>query len=420
MKTIAEEAGTIPRIRDLDVSVAGIQSGRVSKESQFIFRYADADLPPTAAVSLAMPVRLASYNDGALHPPFAANLPEGWLLDHLRTRYAKRFERMDDMALLALTGHNQIGRVSFAAPQFASPTSPDKIGRDELLRGTASDEMFAFLVERFAEYGVSGVQPKIALPLDAIATSTQLQDRATVWASGYIVKSAGTMYPDLAINEFICMSAAKAAGICVPIFHLSIDRTLFIIERFDEVGGTRLGFEDMAALMRKYPGAKYEGSYEQIATAINLYCGSNAPESLTRLFEYVAFSVLVRNGDAHLKNFGLVYREPWDTDAPPTLAPLYDVVTTHVYEDVGIATGRIVRDDTLALKLGKTKSYVGARDRLFAFGTSVCGVARPADVLDRIVAALEKTLREHSDLISGSAVARRIEECWTNSVDSTG
>ena len=95
MKTIAEEAGTIPRIRDLDVSVAGIQSGRVSKESQFIFRYADADLPPTAAVSLAMPVRLASYNDGALHPPFAANLPEGWLLDHLpgavRTRDQRQF-----------------------------------------------------------------------------------------------------------------------------------------------------------------------------------------------------------------------------------------------------------------------------------------------------------------------------------------
>jgi serine/threonine protein kinase HipA of HipAB toxin-antitoxin module len=31
---------------------------------------------------------------------------------------------------------------------------------------------------------------------------------------------------------------------------------------------------------------------------------------LRRLFEYVAFTVMVRNGDGHLKNFGLLYEHP--------------------------------------------------------------------------------------------------------------
>jgi hypothetical protein len=33
---------------------------------------------------------------------------------------------------------------------------------------------------------------------------------------------------------------------------------------------------------------------------------------LRRLFEYITFIVMVRNGDGHLKNFGLLYAHPGD------------------------------------------------------------------------------------------------------------
>ena len=45
-------------------------------------------------------------------------------------------------------------------------------------------------------------------------------------------------------------------------------------------------------------------------------------------FGSLVLSVMVRNGDAHLKNFGVLYASPGDTVA---LAPVYDVATTTAY-----------------------------------------------------------------------------------------
>jgi serine/threonine-protein kinase HipA len=45
-------------------------------------------------------------------------------------------------------------------------------------------------------------------------------------------------------------------------------------------------------------------------------------------FATLALSVMVRNGDAHLKNFGILYNQP---RSAVSLAPVYDVVTTTAY-----------------------------------------------------------------------------------------
>ena len=46
---------------------------------------------------------------------------------------------------------------------------------------------------------------------------------------------------------------------------------------------------------------KYHGSYELIADLLRNQLGMPQPE-LEKFFQQVAFSILVRNGDAHLKN----------------------------------------------------------------------------------------------------------------------
>ena len=44
---------------------------------------------------------------------------------------------------------------------------------------------------------------------------------------------------------------------------------------------------------------------------MRLYTADADPlADLRRLFEYIAFTVMVRNGDGHLKNFGLLYEHP--------------------------------------------------------------------------------------------------------------
>ena len=130
------------------------------------------------------------------------------------------------------------------------------------------------------------------------------------------MKAASASYPGLAANEFLCLSAARHAGILTPTFALSDDGQLLILDRFDMVEDAsgrieRLGFEDIAALSGlrvrdALSDRKYQGSYQRIAELLRQL--QLPRDSLARFFEQVAFSAMIRNGDAHLKNFGLLYR----------------------------------------------------------------------------------------------------------------
>jgi serine/threonine-protein kinase HipA len=115
--------------------------------------------------------------------------------------------------------------------------------------------------------------------------------------------------------------------------------------------------------------------------------------NLRRLFDYIAFTVMVRNGDGHLKNFGILYEHPGNRQSI-RLAPLYDVVTTSLYGFTNPRTNLTRYDRTLALKLHKSRSYPD-RTTLLAFGRDHCGVARPEEVLERIADALSTTLKEN-------------------------
>ncbi len=127
------------------------------------------------------------------------------------------------MHLLALVGSNGIGRVGFRLPGAAS-AAPQSVPRATLLHTTAGDELFEQLVEAYLSTGVgiAGVQPKV-----------MVVDRATVNTPNVIVKWGAERYPGLAANEFVCLTAAKKAGIDVPGFDLSDDGKLLLLDRFD-------------------------------------------------------------------------------------------------------------------------------------------------------------------------------------------
>ena len=391
------------RVKQLILSTPQGVAGSLSKDSRFVFNYDTSDRE--AEVSLTMPIRAESYAGSTLHTVFAMNRPEGLVLDRIRNRLAKSI-KIDDMSLLAITGSNQIGRLRYAQPGAAPAPRTPQIGRKELERGGSSAELFEFLADYYFDSGISGVQPKVLMP---DADRKPFPDRETLVHYNLIVKSAGDEYPELTQNEFLCMTAAKRAGIEAAEFSLSGDGQLFIIDRFDLRNEAQLGFEDMAALTLREPENKYEGSYENIAKVIHLYCRDNIAESLERLYEYIALSVMVRNGDAHLKNFGLLYQWPM-SDESPRLAPLFDVVTTSIYENIDTRSLKINYDNSLALRLNKKKMYPN-RTELIAFGRNECNVRNPEAVLDRIANAMTETLVEHGDLMSAEHGAR-LRKSW--------
>lgn len=161
------------------------------------------------------------------------------------------------------------------------------------------------------------------------------------------------------------------------------------MRRFDSAAdGSRLGFEDFAALTSRQPEHKYQGSYELIAKAIRMFVATHHTRAaLDQLFDTVALSCAVGNGDAHLKNFGVLYTHPAVDDV--RLAPVYDVVNTTLY----------MPNDSLALALGRTKSkaFVG-RAGLLSFA-QICEVADAEQRLDRLAGAMVQTMEKHSDLI---------------------
>ena len=269
-------------------------------------------------------------------------------------------------------------------------------GLSEILQRQPTAQVFDFLVANYFECGISGVQPKVLVP-DA-DRPLQAIGRETVIHPDLIVKSGGDEFPHLTQNEFMCMSAARAAGIVTPRFWLSENGGLFVVERFDLKEGHPLGFEDMAVLMDRTSREKYQGSYENVAKAVRLYCADADPlADLRRLFEYIAFTVMVRNGDGHLKNFGLLYEHPGVRQSV-RLAPLYDVVTTSLYGVTNPRTYITKYDRTLALSLGKSKSYPNL-PTLLAFARDHCGVTQPEEVIERIADSLSATLKENRSRI---------------------
>jgi len=327
-----------PGTETLAVWVAGRRVGLLGREDRqrHVFAY-DSATSDEAQVSLTMPVRLESWVSRELHPVFQMNLPEGDLLEAIRRAVAKLIGS-DDLTILRVTGGNQIGRNRFSllddeAPGI--PASPESL--EELLTYQDTAELFHELMNRYSlRSGISGVQPKVLL---------EATDRASLTAAGYIVKTWGGEYPQLAANEFFCMSAAEKAGLPVPEFHLAENGGLFVMKRFDlEPGGVSLGFEDMCSLQGVGTARKYAASYERVAGSIRDFVSAEYQmQARKQFFEMMVLSLMVRNGDAHLKNFGVLY----DSPSSVRMAPIYDVVTTTAY----------IRKDVPALSLAGTKKW---------------------------------------------------------------
>ena len=340
------------KIRQLEIHTPQGVSGLLTKESRYIFNY--GKVGNIAAVSLTMPVREESYSNGELMGVFAMNRPEGYLRYIIEERL-KRLGAPSDMFLLYLAGSNQIGRLTYALPGEDMPQSAGEHLKD--LLSSPSGALFKRLVDQYAlGSGISGIQPKALVPIVNDGSANTPAEHTVMPLKTVIVKAEGDDYPGLARNEFFCMSVAKEAGFDVPQFWLSDDGLLFLMSRFDRMpDGTALGFEDMAVLTGRTDKSKYEGSYEMIARAVETFTGDDSVKQLRRLFERVALSCWLRDGDAHLKNFGILYEQP---AAARRLAPIYDVVCTDVYPEL---------DGLMALKLNKSKSFPTDKE-IIAYG----------------------------------------------------
>ncbi len=371
-----------------DAAEAGLLDRHGERGSTFAYL---PDAPAMRAASITMPVRLPSWSvPFGLPPIFEMNLPEGFLRERLRLAFAKATGTFDDFDLLSVVGQSQVGRIRYTGDKEQLNEDVPFQSIDEILQRRRDGGLFQYLLERFASFsGISGVQPKILVrDEDAFAATGNTGDRFSHSFRGatHIVKLWDpNEYPQLAANEYFCLTAARKCGLDVPAFRLAEDGIALVIDRFDlRMDGTYRGFEDFCVLNARRTDEKYRGSYETsiIRRFTQFAISSHVNEDLERLFVLIALNCALRNGDAHLKNFGMFYD---DVRGEARLAPVYDIVTTSVY----------LPRDSMALTLNRSTRWPTAK-HLRTLGETRGGgtPARIAQTLHRVAQAIQDTMGE--------------------------
>jgi len=367
----------------ITVNIKNSSIGKIIKENEkFIFTYDKTD---SEFLSLTMLPRAEQYVNNKLHPIFEMNLPEGYLLSVIKKHFSK-ITKTDEFGLLKLISKSINGRITYSNKREKDANS---LNLDDIIN-PKSKNLFEELVARFAlNSPISGVQPKV------LAT---LKNKATLKYDNYIVKSWGEEYPQLALNEYYCLLLVKYANIPVPEFYISNDDKLFIMKRFDILeDGRVLGFEDMCVMQAKQSDEKYEGSYERVAKTIKTFVSPKyKKKSLQDFFKIIVINNMVQNGDAHLKNFGLIYE---DIDNI-RLAPAYDIVSTTFY----------IKNDIPALHLLGSKKWWDKK-YILRFGVENCNLTKQEanELYDECISAGAKVVDEINSRIKKESDSDKLD-----------
>ena len=371
-----------------DGAEAGLLGRSVERGSTFLYL---PDVAPERAVSLTMPVRLSSWDIRfGLPPIFEMNLPEGMLRERLRLAFAKATGTFDEFDLLSIIGRSQVGRIRYTGQKEQLQEEVPFQSVDEILAQRRGGDLLRYLIDKFAVFsGISGVQPKILLRDET--ASAALKDAKPRLSQSYrgathIVKFwEPNEYPQLAANEYFCLKVAERCGLEVPPCRIAESGMALVIDRFDlRPDGTYRGFEDFCVLNARRTDEKYRGSYEtSIMKRFQQFANSpHVSEDLGKLFTLIALNCGLRNGDAHLKNFGIVYD---DVLGEARLAPVYDLVTTAIY----------LPQDRMALTLNGSTTWPRAKE-LQRFGETRLGgsPSRVKQILERIQDAISSASTE--------------------------
>jgi serine/threonine-protein kinase HipA len=340
-------------------------------------------------------------------PWFSNLLPEGRLRDWIADE--RGVNRQREIELLAQVGHDLPGAVRIL-PEGEVPL--------ELIW---SDEPDTYAIELADDFHRPGV--RFSLAGVAMKFSMLLRDdRLTIPAHGeggdWIVKTPDLRFRDVPLNEFAMMTMARGVGIDVPEILLMprgrVDERLpasvwpeheefaYAIRRFDRDDHRGLvHIEDLAQVRNVYPERKYEGNFETVASLI--YRGRDT-ESLLEFTRRLTFSILISNGDYHLKNWSLIYRD----GRVPALSPAYDLVSTAHY-----FAGERVED--LGLKFGGSKDFHRVTLRTFRRLQERLRV-RDVDLVECAATTVERTIAEWQRNASILDARPRLQEAVDQSI----
>ena len=324
---------------ELIVYLSGQRAGRLilKDNGNLQFRYETDYRGP--AISQSLPVQAEAHPHSLCRAVFGGLQAEGDARDALARNLG--VSAGNDYALLKALGGDCAGALVLLEPGVELPIAPK-------LKPLADQELDALLRELpqrplaadsrdGIRLSLAGAQPKVpvvmvdtgefALPLNAAAATT------------HIIKPEPSRFPGLVDNEAFCMELARAVALPAASVSRHLSATglpYLLVERYDrDVTADpirRLHQEDVCQATGQPSDRKYQAEGGPgVAGTVSLLrtCSAVPAQDLATFWRALVFNWLIGNCDAHAKNFSLLY----DAGAP-TLAPLYDLVSTVVYPEL--------------------------------------------------------------------------------------
>lgn len=298
-----------------------------------------------------------------LHPVLSNLLPEGALRELLSQGLKTHID--NEFQIFSYLGQDLPGAL------VATPMEPQDVP-DTVLSTHGKAKAIKFKGnDQGNKFSLAGVQMKFSMK--------EKDGRYNLTKNGelgdWIIKTPSTKHKHVPLNEYTAMHLAALTGVEIPNIklielnkldnlpqiNLPDEKLAFAIKRFDRKGNTRIHMEDFAQVLVKYPHEKYNfANYEQIGKVIYYFSG-DALADAQQFARRLLVNILLANGDAHLKNWSLLYQD----QVTPRLAPAYDIVSTSVYFD---------DEKEYALNLGKTKKWFSVTKDNFQYWANKSGI----------------------------------------------
>lgn len=318
--------------------------------------------PGALPLSLSLPLMDVRYSGNDAMPYFEGLLPEG----DARNAIARRLgiSPNSPAKLLKALGRDCAGDIAVLEQDELPHTHAHHyfdLGKDIVCIAENPYEEITQLQER-TRLSLAGGQEKIALYHDDEQSLEQGWFIPSLGSpSTHILKPEvlGKRYPNLALNEFLCMRAAALCSIPAAVVDILYPETpMLIVKRYDRVGSNelidglavvhRIHQEDCCQACGIVSSSKYERDggpgFERIRHVLVRHSAQPACD-INALVRLTLFNYLIGNCDAHAKNYSLMQNKN-DT---VSLAPAYDVLCTTIYDgDHGTKLSR-----NMAMKIGE-------------------------------------------------------------------
>lgn len=296
------------------------------------------------AISASLPKRAEPFSRRECRPFFGGLLPEE--MQRKAAAQALGISSANDFAMLDRLGGDVAGALQFLHQdeQPQSSTGPWKahaLEDENLLRILDALPARPLLAgEEGLRLSLAGAQSKLPVVLVDGRVALSLPGQPTT----HILKPGIPRFEATTENEAFAMRLAAAAGLNVAGVEPRIlrtpggdARTFLLVERYDREMTSansvrRIHQEDFCQALGVPVERKYQsegGPSLEDGFALLRRVSTRPAADVLKLLDAVIFNAVVGNADAHGKNFSILYR-----DTGPSLAPLYDLLSTVIYPDL--------------------------------------------------------------------------------------